>query len=107
MSSTPAANETHPPPVAAEEARSEIEEYLEVRHEHQRLFPRAALVGVGAGSVAVLFRVLLAGGDNLRNALIDWSHQAPFFGWIFPVAVSAAGAGIAVLLVRRYAPETS
>jgi CIC family chloride channel protein len=89
------------------EARSEIQEYLEVSHQQHKLFPRAALVGLCAGGIAVIFRAFLAGADNLRNTLIDWAHAMPLFGWIFPMLFSAAGAVIAAALVYRYAPETA
>lgn len=89
------------------EARSEIQEYLEVSQQRRRLFPRAALVGLGAGLVAALFRAALAGADALRNALIAWAQQYPLWGWIFPILFSVTGAVLSVILVRRYAPETS
>lgn len=87
------------------EARSEIQEYLEVSHEQHKLFPRAALVGLCAGAVAVVFRALLAGADALRNGLNQWAHGAPYLGWLCPVLFSASGAALAVVLVFRYAPE--
>lgn len=89
------------------QARSELQEYLEVSHQQHGLFPRAALVGLGAGMVAVLFRGLLAGADALRNMLVTWAQGAPIWGWLLPMAFSAAGATGAIVLVRRYAPETS
>jgi CIC family chloride channel protein len=92
---------------APAEARTEIQEYLEVSHERHKLFPRAALVGLCAGAIAVIFRALLAGADALRGQLIGWSHAMPSFGWIFPVLFSAAGAALAAALVSRYAPETA
>jgi chloride channel protein, CIC family len=91
----------------AAQANSEIQEYLQVSHRQHQLFPRAALVGVCAGSVAVTFRGLLTGADALRNMLVSWAHTVPLFGWVFPMAFSAAGATLGVALVYRYAPETS
>lgn len=91
---------------ASAEAKSEIEAHLEVSQQRHKLFPRAAIVGLLAGSVAVMFRALLAGADALRNLLIHWAQAAPTFGWICPMLFSAAGAVIAVWLVFRYAPET-
>jgi chloride channel protein, CIC family len=87
--------------------RSEMQEFLSTMHQRRRVFPRAALVGLGAGLIAALFRVTLAGGDDLRNALIAWSHQSPFLGWVFPVAFSLVGAIGSVALVRRFAPEAA
>ena len=89
------------------EALSEVQEDLIIRHQRRRLFPRAALVGLGAGLVAALFRAVLAGADLLRNTLIARSQQYPLYGWIFPVLFSLSGALLSVFLVRRFAPETS
>jgi chloride channel protein, CIC family len=88
-------------------ARSEIQEYLDIRQQRRWIFPRAALVGAGAGLIALLFRAVLTGADTLRNGLIAWAQRMPLWGWIFPLLFSALGAGISVALTRRYAPETS
>lgn len=92
---------------ASMEASSELKEYLSVSQQRHRLFPRAALVGLFAGIIAVIFRALLAEADSMRNALLVWAHQIPLMGWLFPMAFGAVGAALSVLLVRRYAPETS
>ncbi len=92
---------------ATQQATSEVHEYLAVSQQRHKLFPRAALVGLCAGMVAVVFRALLAGADRLRSLLIVWSHSAPLVGWVVPVIFAAAGATMSVVLVRRYAPETS
>jgi CIC family chloride channel protein len=87
--------------------RSEIQEYLDIRQQRRWIFPRAALVGAGAGAVALGFRAALTGADALRNGLIAWAQRMPLWGWIFPILFSALGAGISVALTRRFAPETS
>jgi CIC family chloride channel protein len=87
-------------------ARSEVQEYLDMRQQRRWIFPKAALVGACAGVVALFFRVALTGADALRNGLIDWSHQIPLGGWIFPMLFTALGAGVSVALTRQYAPET-
>jgi CIC family chloride channel protein len=89
------------------EVSSEIQEDLMIRHQRRRMFPRAALVGLGAGLVASLFRAILAGADTVRNGLNEWAHQFPLWGWIFPLAFGMAGALLSVMLVRQLAPETS
>lgn len=98
-------SEATPETVTAAQASSEIREYLQVSERQHALFPRAALVGVCAGIVAVTFRALLAGADSLRNAIIVWAYQIPLFGWIVPTAFGATAATIAVTLVFRFAPE--
>ncbi len=88
-------------------ARSEIQEYLDIRQQRRWVFPRAALVGACAGAAALAFRAALSGADALRNGLITWAQRMPGWGWIFPILFGALGAGISVALTRRYAPETS
>ena len=104
-----------PPPSPMDDARtdavasdrSEIDEYLHLRQERRALFPRAVLVGLGAGAVAVAFRVVLAYGDGARTLLVRWAHAWPAVGWVAPVVWGAAGAAASVALVRRFAPETT
>jgi len=95
------------PKISPKEVLSEIQEDHNIREQRRRMFPRAALVGLGAGLIASFFRVVLAGADTARNGLIEWSHQYPVWGWIFPVTFGLAGATLSVLVVRRFAPETS
>jgi len=53
------------------------------------------------------FRAALTEADALRNSLISWAHTLPFLGWLFPVGLTMIGAGIAVAITRRYAPEAA
>ena len=89
------------------QAESELADFLLVRQQRRSLFPRAALIGVLVGLSAVAFRFVLAEGDLVRNGLIQWAGAYPLIGWIFPVLFSAAGAAIAVFLVKRFSPEAS
>jgi len=90
----------------AAEAISEVQEYLDVSQQRRRVLPRAVLVGVAAGSVAVVFRLLLVEADALRNTLIAASRQIPAIGWLAAMLFSAAGATASVMLVQQFAPET-
>jgi CIC family chloride channel protein len=90
-----------------ESARSEIQEYLEVRQQRRRIFPRAALVGACTGIVALLFRAALAGAAALRNEFFSWAHRMTGWGWVFPLLFTLLGAGVAVAITRRCAPEAS
>ncbi len=86
---------------------SEIEEYLDIRDQRRWIFPRAALVGVGAGILALLFRAALAATDALRNDLIQRAQKFPAWGWIIPLFFCTICASLSLLLTRRYAPEAS
>ena len=85
---------------------SEIDEYLYVHEQRRRILPRAVLVGLLAGFVAIAFRAALAFMDNTRLSLLEWAHQFTY-GWIFPILFGAVATVLAVYLVRTYAPETS
>lgn len=100
-------NQSASSPNDTESAQSEIQEYLDVRQQRRWIFPRAALVGAGAGITALLFRAALTGADAVRNGMLSWAHRMPSWGWIFPVLFTMLGAGISVAITRRYAPEAS
>jgi CIC family chloride channel protein len=90
-----------------EELRSEVADYLANRSERRRLLPRAALVGLLSGTLALLFRLALEASDKLRTSLLTASHGLGSFGVILPILFCAFCAGASVLLVRRLAPEAS
>ncbi len=85
---------------------SEMAEYFDVSQRRRQLFPRAALVGLLAGIVAVTFRWLLAIGEAARIGAVEWARQFPTVGWIVPVFWGIIGATFSVFLVRRYSPES-
>ncbi len=96
-----AAQKDNPP------AQSELQEYLDFRQQRRWIFPRAALVGLCAGVVALLFRAGLTGMDALRNRLIGWSQADRAWGWVLPVLFTGVGAVVSIAITRRYAPEAS
>jgi CIC family chloride channel protein len=64
-------------------------------------------VGALAGLVGCAFHVAVDYAVALRSAVVAWALQAPWLGWLAPVALTAAAAFIARWLVRRFAPEAS
>jgi CIC family chloride channel protein len=103
----PASPPANTPAVALQAARREEREFLQLQEQRRTVFPRAVLVGLLAGLLAVTFRWALQGGEGLRTQLIRWAHAYPTWGWLLPVGIGAVGAGIAVRLVVRVAPETA
>lgn len=87
--------------------QSEIQEFLDTRQQRRWIFPRAALVGLIAGTIALGFRVALVSSDSLRNKLITWAQHYPQWGWIFPLLLSACGAIAAVIITKKIAPEAA
>jgi chloride channel protein, CIC family len=88
-------------------AKTELQEFLSTKQQRRWIFPRAALVGLGAGLVALAFRAALTGADLLRNNFITWAHSLTKIGWFFPILFTLVGAVISVAITRRFAPEAS
>lgn len=85
----------------------EIRDFIRTHERRRRQLPRAALVGLIAGLVAVAFRTALGLGDALRDALIRNAHAIGPVGIVFPILFAALGSGFSVWLVRRFAPEAA
>jgi chloride channel protein, CIC family len=84
--------------VAAQELRREVRDFLQVQEQRRKVFPRAVLVGLLAGLLAVAFRWALDGGDRLRTHLILWGHHYPMWGWLLPIGVGMVGVSVALRL---------
>lgn len=90
---------------AGRAAYGEVRDFLRAHERRRRQFPRAALVGVIAGLVAVAFRLSLRAGDAFRDQVIRYAHTLGPAGILLPILLGALGAGAAVALVRKAAPE--
>ena len=67
----------------------------------------ACIVGIGAGAIGALFRLWLVRGDAWRDAVIDWSYDAPVAGFVLVTLGCGGAVALAAWLVRRYSPEAS
>ncbi len=94
-------------PATTSVAQSELQEYLYYRQQRRRLLPRAALVGLVSGLMAVLFRAVLASGDNLRLRICTTAHQMGGAGGLIPVCYSMCLAALAVFLVVKFSPDAA
>lgn len=93
-------------PITPGEVKREVRDFVRAHERRRRQFPRAFVVGLLTGLIAVLFRALLDFAENWRDNLFDLGHQ---FWWGLPVAIAfgAIFAGIGVALVPLFAPEAS
>src|SRR5271169_3209311 len=85
----------------------EVRDFQRAHEQRRRQLPRSLLGGLCAGLVAVAFRSALAEADQLRDWLLISVRAHPFWTFPFPLVLGAAGAGAAVYIVRRFAPETA
>ena len=69
-----------------------------------RLATASVLTGALIGMVGGAFRYCLISADNLRGVLVVWAHTWPYIGWVAPVLLGLVGAGLARILVVRFAP---
>ncbi len=75
----------------------------EVKRRH--ILPKALLVGLVAGLIASGFRIVLQSSELWRIGLI---HRLPGLeGLVAAMIIGAAGSGVGLWLVRRFAPETA
>lgn len=93
------------PPVSNRRADHEIQSVLSSRTQRRRVYPRAALVGLVTGVLAVAFRWCLEAAGSLRLLLVGVTQAHPLWGWLLPVGWGALSAATAVFLVRRFAPD--
>lgn len=81
--------------------------------DRDRLFPLALislLAGAITGLIGTLFRLALNQANDLRDAIVDWSHTgtlARLAGLALLVLLCAAATATAAWLVRRFAPRAS
>src|SRR5262249_31947794 len=72
------------------------------------LFPRAVMVGVLAGALAVAFRGALWLAEIGRASFVKWAQESvPFVGLAVVMAVSALAGVPSAYLVRTLAPDAS
>jgi CIC family chloride channel protein len=96
-----------PDAVTPEAVRGEVHDFLRAHEQRRRQLPRAIVLGVLSGLVAVAFTRVLAATDVLRTRVIESAHAYGGSGMLIPVLVGALGAGVAVWMVRRFAPEAA
>lgn len=78
-----------------------------LRERRQYHFLRAALVGLLAGIVAVLFQSALFYAEGLRNHLLAWLRVFPSWGWMVLPVIGAGMGALAGFITSTYAPEAS
>ncbi len=72
-----------------------------------RLLFYALLIGIVVGLVSAVFRISLSYIESIREALFANSGNSGFISWLWPAVFTISGIGIALFLVKKFAPETS
>ena len=95
------------PEVTPRAARRQMRDFLRVHEQRRRQLPRALLVGLLAGLVAVSFQFLLVQADGVRDRLVLYSYSVGWWGFVLPMAFGAAGVSLALVLVRVFEPDAA
>ncbi|MEO8602785.1 MAG: H(+)/Cl(-) exchange transporter ClcA [bacterium] len=85
----------------------ELQDFRRAHEQRRRQLPRAIVIGLLTGLAAVAFSRLLATSDALRTQLITLAQRHGGWWLAMPPLLGAVGAGLAVWLVRRFAPEAA
>ncbi|RYG63243.1 H(+)/Cl(-) exchange transporter ClcA, partial [bacterium] len=88
-------------------AREAEREHQKFEAQRRRLWPRAAVVGVLAGLLAVAFRAAAEAGDEARDHIIQFAWRFGAIGFLVPALFGAFCAGTGAFLVQKFAPEAS
>ncbi|MEW6036692.1 MAG: H(+)/Cl(-) exchange transporter ClcA [Pseudomonadota bacterium] len=86
---------------------AEPERFVRFNRDRRRLLPRALLLGLLAGGVAVVFHLGLDAAEAWRARLQDFAHGYASPGLAVAAAASALCVVLAGWLVERFAPEAS
>ena len=79
-----------------------------MRDRRRNQYVRAALVGLAAGGIALLFQQMLVLAEESRLELFEWLHNAaPGLGWAVAMAIGGVCGGFVGWLTSRFAPEAA
>ncbi len=67
----------------------------------------AFLVGLAAGVVGAVFRIVIAYIEDFREDLYANAGSSGILSWLWPILFAVIGVSVALFLVKRFAPETS
>lgn len=65
------------------------------------------IVGIGAGISGTLFRWILSKIEDVRQLYLDQTHPHDWSRWLILAGILIIAIGVAIFLVRRFAPEAS
>jgi len=77
------------------------------RERRSKHFARAAIIGLGAGLLAVLFRGTLTLAEHSRDSLLTSLHNHPSWGWAILPLIGLILGSLTGWAVLRWSPESS
>ncbi len=87
------------------ESTQEHHRFFVMNQQRRLLVPKAVIIGLLTGGIAVAFHLCLDFGEEFRGHLIEWSHQFGWKGMMMIIGFSVISIIVAAFLVKRFAPE--
>jgi chloride channel protein, CIC family len=84
-----------------------LRRFLEAEKKNTPVLFWAFLVGSLSGLVGAIFQIILIAITRWKLSLISWAQNYDYVSWALPILLSAVMVYVALLMVRRFAPETS
>lgn len=81
--------------------------FIDANVQNFKLIFYALLVGLVVGLLSSAFRFLLAYIEVFRDSLFADTNKTEPTTWLLPVLFALGGVGVALFLVKKFAPETS
>ncbi len=102
---TPPQSMTHETPSLPAKAGT-VRRFLKAEKKNTPVLFWAVVVGCGAGLASAIFQIILIAFARWKASLISWAKNYEVLSWALPIFLSALMVYVALLLVRRIAPET-
>jgi CIC family chloride channel protein len=83
-----------------------VRRFLEAEKKNTPVLFWALVVGGLAGLVGAIFQIILIATATWKASLMTWAQNYEVLSWALPIFLSALMVYVALLLVRRIAPET-
>jgi len=81
--------------------------FVDAEDKNFRLIFFSLLIGLIVGLLGAAFRLFLSYIEGLRLQLFSEASIHDFSTWLIPIALVVVGGGVALFLVKRFAPEAS
>lgn len=81
--------------------------FIDVDIKKFRLLIYAFVVGIVAGGVGSVFRLALNKIEVFRDSLFSDAGHSGLISWLWPFLFAVIGIGVAIYLVRKFAPEAA
>jgi len=89
------------------ESEGTLKRFIDAEIKNSPVLFWAFVVGSLTGFVGGIFQIILNDISRWRVSLVGWAQSYEVLAWAIPILFSAILVYVALLIVRKFAPETS